>query len=113
MIKIIVSWVLLALSIFLAAYLLPGIQVSDFVAALIAALALGVINALIKPILMVLTLPINILTLGLLTFVINALLVLFAAELVNGFTVDNFWWALLFSFVVSLLNGILASILKK
>ncbi|MBD3270404.1 phage holin family protein [Candidatus Peregrinibacteria bacterium] len=111
--KILLNWVILAVSIFLTAYLLPGIAVEDFMAALWASLGLGIINAIIKPIIMVLTLPINILTLGLLTFIINALLVLFAAELVNGFSVDGILWALLFSLVLSVINGILSTFIKK
>jgi putative membrane protein len=111
--KLLARWIILAISILICAYLLPGIHVGDFMIALWAALGLGIINAVLRPILMVLTLPLNILTLGLLTFVINALLVLFASRLVPGFVVDGFWWALLFSFVLSVINGILGSLIKK
>ncbi len=111
--KLLARWLILALSILLTALLLPGIEVSDFMAALWAALGLGIINAVLKPIVMLLTLPINMLTLGLLTFVINALLVLFAAHLVPGFAVNGFWWALLFSLVLSIINGILSTFIKK
>jgi len=111
--RIIVSWIILAISVFATAYLLPGIHVTDFVAALWASLGLGIINAVLRPIILILTLPINILTLGLLTFVINALLVMFAAHLVDGFMVDGFVWALLFSLVLSVINGILGALIKK
>lgn len=109
--RLIISWILFSIAIYLTAYLLPGIQLADFTTALVAAIGLGLINAIIKPILLVLTLPLNILTLGLLTFVINALLVMLAAQIVTGFTVDNFWWALLFSLVVSVINGLLQAII--
>lgn len=89
----------------ISAYILPGVHVKDFVVALILAVILGIINAILRPILLILTLPINILTLGLFTFVINAFLVMLAARLVKGFSVDNFLWALAFSLVLSLVNG--------
>lgn len=105
--KTIVKWILFSIAIYATAYLLPGIHLADFTTALLAAVGLGLINVIIKPILLVLTLPLNILTLGLLTFVINALMVLLAAQFVPGFVVDNFWWALLFSLVVAVVNGLL------
>jgi putative membrane protein len=79
----------------------------NFWTALVLALVLGILNVLIKPLLVVLTLPITLVTFGLFLLVINALMVLFASHLVPGFTVDGFWWALLFSMVVSLINLIL------
>lgn len=103
--SIIFNWLLSAIAIMISAYVLPGVHVAGFTVALILAVILGVINAILKPILLVLTLPINILTLGLFTFVINAFLVLLAASLVKGFSVDSFWWALAFSLVLSLVNG--------
>lgn len=102
--NIIFNWFLNALAIMISAYVLPGVHVKDFVVALILAVILGIINAVLRPILLILTLPINILTLGLFTFVINASLVMLAASLVKGFTVDSFWWALAFSLVLSLIN---------
>jgi len=110
---IIVSWIIYAVAIYLTAYLLPGINIADFPTALVASIGLGLINAIIRPILLILTLPLNILTLGLLTFVINALMVLLAAELVPGFMVQNFWWAMLFSLVLSVVNGLLSAIIGK
>lgn len=111
--KLIVGWILYSIAIYLTAYLLPGITVPDFVTALFAAIGLGLINAFIRPILLILTLPLNILTLGLLTFVINALMVLLAGELIPGFMVANFWWALLFSLVVSVINSLMSAIIGK
>ncbi len=104
---IIVNWIVSGLAILLTAYLLPGVQVEGFGTALILAVVLGIINAVLKPILIIFTLPINILTLGLFTLVINALLVLLASSLVKGFKVDGFLVALLFSLVLSVINSLL------
>lgn len=110
--KLLIKWLIFSIAVYATAYLLnPGIQVADFTTALVAALILGLINAIIKPIIVILTLPINILTLGLLTFVINALLVLLAANIVPGFQVAGFWYALLFSLIVSVINAILSTLL--
>lgn len=111
--KILINWLLSALAIIAAAYLLQGVHVANFVTALVVALVLGIINAVLKPILVILTLPINVLTLGLFTLVINALLVLLASALVSGFVISSFWWALLFSLVLSLINAALHTIFKK
>ncbi len=104
---IIIKWLLNGVAIVITAYLLPGVSLSGFGAALITALVLGLINTFIKPVLMLLTLPLNILTLGLLTFVINALLIMLTSALVSGFTVHGFGWALLFSLVLSIVSYIL------
>lgn len=105
--SILINWVVSALAILVTAYVLPGVQVSSFTSALVAAVVLGVVNAFIKPILIVLTLPITILTLGLFTLVLNALLILLTAKLVPGFGVDGFLWAFLFSIILSLVNSFL------
>lgn len=110
--QILLSWLISALAIIVTAYVLPGVRIESFLTALITALVLGIINSVLKPILLLLTLPINVLTLGLLTFVINALLVLLAANLVPGFHVDGFWWALAFSIVLSLVNTLLGNLTK-
>src|SRR6185369_3812297 len=99
-----------ALIVIIASYLLPGVHVSGFTTALLVALLLGVFNMLLKPILILLTLPINILTLGLFTIVINAFIVLLVTYFVPGFQVDSFWSAVLFSLVASLINFIAAKI---
>jgi len=101
-----ISWLLSALIILVLSYILPGVTVSGFITALAVALVLGLVNAFIKPILLLLTLPINILTLGLFTLVINAALVLLVSSVVPGFHVAGFWWALVFSIVLSLSNSI-------
>ncbi|MDO8510369.1 MAG: phage holin family protein [bacterium] len=102
-----ISWLLTILAVIVTAYILPGVMLSGFAAAFVTALVLGVINTFIKPLLVFLTLPITILTLGLFTFVINAVLVLLASYVVPGFEVRNFWWALLFALVLSLVRYVL------
>lgn len=101
---ILIKWLLAALAIMATAYLLPGVSLSGFVPALVTALVLGLVNAFIKPLLLLLTLPINILTLGLFTLVINALLIMLVSKLVSGFQVQGFWWALAFSVVLTVVN---------
>ncbi|OGE72080.1 hypothetical protein A2617_02870 [Candidatus Daviesbacteria bacterium RIFOXYD1_FULL_41_10] len=106
--KILINWLASALVIMVSAYLLsPGIHVASFTVALAIALVLGVINITLKPILLLLTLPINILTLGLFTLVINAVLIMLTTVIVPGFQVDNFWWALIFGAVISVVNNFL------
>ncbi len=107
--KVIINWFVSALVILVVAYLLPGVSVSGFMAALGIALVLGLINAIIKPIFVLLTLPITVVTLGLFIFVINALLIMLAAAIVPGFHVASFWWALVFSLVLSLANTLVKS----
>jgi len=102
--KIIVNWILSTVAILIAAYLLPGIGLANLWAAFVAALVLGILNAVVRPLLLILTLPINILTLGLFTFIINAMVVSLAASLVPGFQVASFGWAILFSIILSLVN---------
>lgn len=103
-------WLITTVAIIITAYLLPGVSVTGLVPALLAAMVLAIINVLLKPLLLVLTLPINILTLGLFTFVINALLVELTSAIVPGFYVASFWWALLFSLILSLVSGFLHSL---
>lgn len=92
--------------------MLKGIHVADFQTALIASLVLGAINMTLKPILFLLTLPITVITLGLFTLIINALLILLTTAIVPGFSVDNFWWALLFSIVLAGVNYILYKLIE-
>lgn len=102
--NLILRWLLNALTLILIAYIVPGVGITGFYAALITALILGLINALVRPVLLFLTLPINILTLGLFTFVINALLFWFAASIVKGFEVDGFIPAFIGAFLLTLVN---------
>lgn len=104
---LLIRWLVTALAVLIAAYILPGVSVAGFGVALVVALVLGIVNVFLKPILVVLTLPITIVTLGLFLLVINAGLVLLVDRIVPGFSVTNFWWALLFSLVVSLIGGVL------
>ncbi|OPY76691.1 MAG: Membrane protein of unknown function [Syntrophorhabdus sp. PtaU1.Bin058] len=104
---LILKWLLMAASVMISAYLIPGVTVNSFFSALFVALFLGIVNILIKPVLILITLPINILTLGLFTFVINAVLVLLASSVIKGFEVSGFWTAMLFSVVLSIVNYIL------
>ena len=107
---LLLKWLIMTLSVGITAYLIPGIAVSGFFSALLVALFLGIINTLVRPFLILITLPINILTLGLFTFVINAVLVLLASKVVHGFEVKGFWWAMLFSIVLSIVQYILNKI---
>ena len=88
-------------------YLLTGIKFDSFWTAIIVAIVLAILNAIVRPILILFTLPITIFTFGLFLFVINAIIILFAEKLVSGFRVDGFWWALLFSLLLSFLTSIL------
>jgi putative membrane protein len=104
---ILINWLVTTVAILISAYLLPGVSVRSFGAALVTALVLGLINAFVRPILVILTLPLTILTLGLFIFVLNALLVLLTGAIVPGFSVQSFWWALLFSLVFSVVSFVL------
>ena len=110
--NIILRWLIATAAIMITAYFIPGVTVASFWVALWLAIVLGLINAILRPILVILTLPINLLTLGLFVFVINASLVMLAACLVGGFAVSGFWAALLFSIVLTILSYILNSIFR-
>lgn len=105
--EILMRWLVSALVVFVAAYVLPGVHVDNFVTALAVAVILGVVNAIIRPILILLTLPIALVTLGLFIFIINATLILLTDVIIPGFSVDSFWWALLFSLLLSLMHSFL------
>ena len=100
-------------AVLVGAYFLPGVDVSSFGTALLVALVLAVLNALVKPILIILTIPITILTLGLFLLVINAFIILMADGLVPGFDVGGFLWALLFSLLLSFLSWVAESLMKE
>jgi putative membrane protein len=110
---ILLEWFTSAISILIAAYLIPGVKVAGIWSALILALVLGLLNSLIKPLLVLLTLPINILTLGLFTLVINALIIMLASSIVKGFEVGGFINALLFSIVLTIIQALFEMIIKK
>ena len=104
-------WAIVAASLWVAAYLIPGVHVSSVSALLIAALVLGLVNALVRPILTILTLPITILTLGLFYLVVNGVAFALAASLVPGFEIAGLWSAILGALLVSLVSSVLGSIL--
>ncbi len=96
-----------AFAVLITAYLLPGVLVKDFITALLVAFVLGLLNMLLKPLLVILTIPVTILTLGLFLLAINAFIVQLAAYFIKGFEVDGFWWALLFSIIMSVVTWLL------
>ena len=110
---IFIRWLTLTGAIIITSYLLDGIHVSGFVAAFFAAAILGILNALFRPILILLTLPINILTLGFFTFVINALLLKTASGVIRGFDVDGFWYAIFGSLIISAISWLLNSFITE
>jgi len=101
MTTLIAKWLIVALSFLLATYLIPGISVQSFYTALLLAFFWGIINLFVKPVVMILTLPINILTLGLFTFVINGFLLWLLGTFVKGFAVDGFFVAILGAIVIT------------
>lgn len=111
--KLILRWIINAGVLLLLANYLPGISVSGWYAALIAALVLGLVNAVIKPLLVLLTLPVNVLTLGLFTFIINALLFWLVASWVKGFYVAGFWPAFWGALILSVVSWLVSGLLKK
>ena len=111
--KTLVSWLLAACALLLVAYLYPGVQVQNFTSALIAALVIGLFNMVLRPILVVLTLPVTLITLGLFLFVINALLFWAAASVLDGFHVNGFGAALLGSLIYSAIMLVVDAAVKS
>ncbi len=110
---LILVWILNAVALLIVAYILPGIAVSSFGSALIAALVLGLLNTLVKPVLVLLTLPITIVTLGLFLLILNGLLFWFAGSVLKGFVVNGFWWAMLGALIYSIVSGLLTGLLAS
>jgi putative membrane protein len=102
----IVRFLLSGVAVVLTAYLLPGVDVHDYWTALLVALVLSLVNIFVKPILILLTIPLTFITLGLFLLAINALMILLTDYFIGGFFVDGFWWALLFSLILSLFNSL-------
>jgi putative membrane protein len=111
--KLLARWLLLAAALLLVAHIYPGVVVTSFGSALIAALVLGLLNALLRPILVLLTLPVTVLTLGLFLFVINALMFYFAAQLLDGLNVNGFVAALIGSLLYSLCGLVIDVALER
>ena len=113
MVRLLAVWLINAVALIAVAYLMPGIAVSSFVTALIAALVLGLVNAIIRPILILLTLPATVLTLGLFIFVLNGLLFWFVGSFIEGFTVSGFWAGVFGAIVFSIISWLLSALLLK
>ena len=111
--NILVQILINGFAVFVTAYLLPGVHVNNFITAIVVGIVLGIVNAFVKPVLVILTLPITIVTLGLFYLVLNALLILLVAQIVPGFSVANFWWAILFGFVMSVVSWFLNNLSGK
>jgi len=110
---IFIRWLILTFAIIATSYLLDGINVSGFVSAFFAAAILGILNAFFRPILIILTLPINILSLGFFTFVINAIMLLMVSGVIPGFDVSGFWSAVFGSLLISLVSWGLTSFIGE
>ncbi len=103
LIKVLVS----SIAVVITAYLLGGVTVPDFTTAIVVAFVLGVLNMVLKPVLIILTIPVTIFSLGLFLLVINAFIIQLTGVIVSGFVVDSFWWALLFSIILSIVTWFL------
>ena len=102
-----IRWLILAVSVMVASYLVDGIYVCGFPSAFFTAAILGILNIFFRPILLILTLPVNILSLGLFTFVINAVMLMMASGVISGFEITGFWAAIFGSLIISVVSGIL------
>jgi putative membrane protein len=111
--KLLLVWLINAISLIAVAYLMPSISVTSFIVALVAALVLGLLNTLIRPILVLLTLPVTIVTLGLFIFVINGLLFWFAGSFVEGFVVAGFWAGVFGAIIYSLISWLLSALVLR
>jgi putative membrane protein len=111
--RILLVWILNAVALWLVTLIVPGVQVQDPLHAFIAAVVLGLVNALVKPVLIILTLPITVVTLGLFLLVLNALLFWAVGALLPGFHVAGFWWAMLGALLYSLLTWAMSALIPK
>ncbi|GAB5472611.1 MAG: hypothetical protein Mars2KO_07100 [Maribacter sp.] len=111
--KFLLRLLLSALAVVVLSKVLPNVSVDNYTTALIVAVVLSLLNFIVKPIMVILTLPITIVTFGLFLLVINAVIILLADHFIDGFAVNGFWWALLFSLLLSFLQSILFSFLKS
>ncbi len=109
----IIKFFLTGLAVLLTAYLLPGVHVENYGQALLVALVLSIANVIVKPILILFTIPLTVLSLGLFLLVINALIILMVDYFVLGFSVDDFWWALAFSLILSVFNSMFSDLTKE
>ena len=102
-----------AIAVFVLANILPGITIESYLTAIIVAIVLGILNTIVRPLLIFFTIPLTIITLGLFLFIINAFIILIAGYFISGFTVASIFWALLFSILLSILQSVLHKILKE
>ena len=101
---LIIQWIILALAVMLTAWIVPGIVVTNFQSAMVASIVIALVNVCIRPVILLLLLPINIMTLGISVLVVNALLLMFVAHVVSGVTISNFWSAFAGAIILSLLT---------
>ena len=113
MVRFFLKTMVTAVAVLVASYVLSGVSVNSTLTAVLVAIVLGLLNAFIKPILIVLTIPITIFTLGLFLLVINILIVKWASDIVPGFTVNGWFWALLFSLIVSFVTSVIEGLIKS
>jgi putative membrane protein len=111
--NLLILWLINTVSLIAVAYLMPSIQVSNFLSALIAALVLGLVNAVVRPVLVLLTLPVTLLTLGLFIFVLNGLLFWLVGVVIQGFEVQGFWAGFFGAIIYSLISWLLSALLLK
>jgi putative membrane protein len=112
MLRLLLHWLINATAVYVTAHMLPGISIRSFTAALVVALVLGLINTLLRPVLIFFSIPFLIVTLGLFMLVINAFLLQLSAMLVNGFAIESFWWAMLGSLCISVVAWLLSAVLN-
>jgi putative membrane protein len=108
--KFILNILISSVAVLITAWMLPGVEVKDFMSALLVAVVLAFLNTIVKPILTILTIPITVFTLGFFLLVLNAVMIIIAAKLIPEFQVHSFWWAFLFSLILSLVTSILNGI---
>ncbi len=111
--NLIIKLIINAIAVFILAYILPGINVNSYITALCIAIVLAFLNALVKPVLILLTLPITIFSFGLFLLIINGIIILFANYIIDGFHVNSIWSAVLFSILLSVLQSIFHSFFKE
>ena len=113
MINILFKWLILTSSIMVTSYLVDGIRVADISSAFLAAAVLGILNLFLRPVAIILTLPVNILSLGLFTFAINALMLMITSKTISGFEVKGFWAAVIGSFIISIISWFINTLVTK
>jgi len=111
--RFLIQWLVIALALWVTAYILPGVHVESTQALAIAAIVLGLVNALVRPILTILTLPVTILTLGLFYLLVNGFAFFLATKLVPGFSTSSYWWAVLGALVVSIISSFVGGFLDS